>query len=263
MPSKMVAVPESLVNALGTNLRDLYRLSRSKLDGPGDTMLRALLLEFDEWHDFEGPFAPKVGEPTGYRVVPEETVWKRAGDLRPGDRLDLEADEFADPEKYADPNADGRVELEFETFLIEDITREGDTGIVVYSQTSGGNYAFPVDHLVKYVSHDRDMDEGDERVDAEAHSDDRKIELDFNAAAWFEQASDQDIRDLAEIDWGGDYASDAVAQFYSDSDLKKLFAYVGVVDDCGYECNVVEESAMTWLRSHRPALADELTALKG
>jgi hypothetical protein len=80
------------------------------------------------------------------------TVWKRVDQLVPGDRLDLEGD------KIADPNND-KPALEFELYVIEEIEHETPECIVLYSQTSGHNFAFPADHLVKFDSHDTDFDD--------------------------------------------------------------------------------------------------------
>jgi hypothetical protein len=156
--TKMVAIKESLAVALGSNLRDLYNLARSKLDGPTDQMIRALIVDYDEWHDREGAYAPKAGEVTGYRVEPEESVWRRAGDIKAGDRLDLEGDEYADTK-----DADGisiHASLEFEYYVVESVELETPDCVVFYSAESGLNCAFPVDHLVKFVRHDDDDAEG-------------------------------------------------------------------------------------------------------
>lgn len=98
-------------------------------------------------------------------------------------------------------------------------------------------------------------------VKAEAHSDDRRVEVNFDASAWFAQASDNDIRKLANVGWGGDYDADAVADYFSSSATSELYEYLYskfVPKDVGFECNVDEISAMTWLAVHRPALAKEL-----
>src|SRR5437879_738008 len=68
-------------------------------------------------------------------------------------------------------------------------------------------------------------------IEAEVHSDDGVHEVTFDAALWFAQATDDEIRDLAKCGWGGDYPADAVALFFEDSDpgdgaVAELFAYL-------------------------------------
>lgn len=87
-------------------------------------------------------------------------------------------------------------------------------------------------------------------VKAEVHSDDYRVEIEFDAASWFAQATNDEILALAAIDWGGDYAADNVARFFSDTTTKKLFDYSGL----GFECHVNEKTAMKWLKLHRPNL---------
>lgn len=100
-----------------------------------------------------------------------------------------------------------------------------------------------------------------EYIQAEAHSDDRAIEISFNAVTWFEQASDDEIIALSECDWGGDYAADAVADYYRYGPTSDLFSYLDAKqkqpgrDSIGFECSVDEDDAIYWLREHRPDLA--------
>ncbi len=94
-------------------------------------------------------------------------------------------------------------------------------------------------------------------IKAECHSDDHAIEHDFNAAAWFEQASAEQIVALANCGWRGDYPADAVAHFMADHDdqIAAMFSYIEIangIGDSGFECSVAEESAMSWLAEHRP-----------
>lgn len=93
----------------------------------------------------------------------------------------------------------------------------------------------------------------EESIRAEVHSDDHAHVASFNALPWFEQASDDEIQELAGIDWGGDYAADAVAEFCEDTsdDVAAVFKHKG---NQGFECNVCEADAFRWLQKHRPAL---------
>lgn len=96
-------------------------------------------------------------------------------------------------------------------------------------------------------------------VKAECHTDDRKIEVKFNAAEWFATAAIAEILALAKIGWGGNYESDYVAKLcsVSNTELNDLFNYVGVTKS-GFECYVEEDSAMKWLEDNRPDVAQLL-----
>jgi hypothetical protein len=104
-------------------------------------------------------------------------------------------------------------------------------------------------------------------IPAECHSDDHKVRARFDALPWFAQASDEDIRELAGCNWGGDYPADGVAQFLSGRhrrvarvfrylSYRPTFAYSG--DRVGFECHVSGPAALRWLREHRPALYESL-----
>lgn len=98
-------------------------------------------------------------------------------------------------------------------------------------------------------------------VRAECHTDDYAFEYDFDAAPWFEQATDEQIIALANCGWGGDYPADDVARFVSDDDdrLGLLFRYTQTANR-GFECHVNDGDAGRWLTEHRPQL---LAALEG
>jgi hypothetical protein len=100
-------------------------------------------------------------------------------------------------------------------------------------------------------------------IRAEAHTDDRVYEVDFDAADYFAQASDADILALHECGWGGDYPADYVAEFMAtlDSDLEALFAYNARAWEGGFECHVRDDDAMAWLKIHRVALYESFVAL--
>lgn len=95
-------------------------------------------------------------------------------------------------------------------------------------------------------------------IKAECHSDDRCIEVNFDATPWFEQASEKEILDLANCGWRGDYPSDAVAHFMADlnDEVAEMFSYLGMrakIETIGFECSVNSEDALIWLRANRPA----------
>lgn len=108
-------------------------------------------------------------------------------------------------------------------------------------------------------------------IPAEAHSDDFVIKAEFDAVPWFERASDQEIRDLAGCEWGGDLPADHVVFALEESvpELARLFTYLEIIaddpakKDClGFECRVDESRALEWLKSHRPAIWAALTGSK-
>jgi len=106
-------------------------------------------------------------------------------------------------------------------------------------------------------------------AEAEVHSDDHVHEVDFNAAAWFEKATEQEILDLVGCDWGGDYPADAVAEFMQTKDhrIRDLFDYLDRMnhgcetsgrDTVGFECHVDPDDAMEWLSQYRPDVLERI-----
>ena len=102
-----------------------------------------------------------------------------------------------------------------------------------------------------------------EKVHATAHSDDRVIEITFDASPWLAQADEKELVELVKCGWGGDYPADIVVKYIADSNLDEkaveLFTYLHIIKklrskkDCnGFECHVSEESALSWLEKNRP-----------
>lgn len=100
-------------------------------------------------------------------------------------------------------------------------------------------------------------------IAAEVHTDDRIYEVNFDAAAYFAQASDEDLRELHKCGWGCDYPADNVAHFMEtvNPDVGAMFTYNARSREPGFECNVEGGDAMTWLQTHRPVLYEELNAI--
>ena len=100
----------------------------------------------------------------------------------------------------------------------------------------------------------------DNIISAEAHSDDHKVEVSFDATSWFSSAEDEQISDLIKIGYAGDFASDSVAEFFGDNQTKRLFDYLsfsptmGDGDNVGFECSIDEVQANEWVRKNRPHL---------
>lgn len=99
-------------------------------------------------------------------------------------------------------------------------------------------------------------------IGAEVHSDDQQAAVEFEALGWFEQASDDDIKGLMRIGFGGDYEADWVAQWAAEHNpwVQHVFDYVAecseFTDQMGFECHVNEHDAYVWLAHYRPNLVD-------
>lgn len=97
-------------------------------------------------------------------------------------------------------------------------------------------------------------------VKAKAHDDAYVNEVEFDAAPWFAQASDAEIIALRDIEWRGDEQADRVAIFFKDSSpgiadiMTFCHATIRAARPVGFECAVDEDTAMTWLKQHRPGL---------
>lgn len=94
-------------------------------------------------------------------------------------------------------------------------------------------------------------------IKSKVRSDDGVVEVEFDATPYFEQATFLNFADLEACNWGGDYAADAVAEFCRKK-CKKLFDYLERMnfdpqgDLIGFECYVVRDHAMEWLKEHKP-----------
>lgn len=82
----------------------------------------------------------------------DRPLTKRAvHDLMVGDRIDLEGDPYADPER-------DHIEFECEYSVVCEITRETPSCTVIHCE-GGPSIAFPPEHLIPYASHDEGYDE--------------------------------------------------------------------------------------------------------
>ena len=122
------------------------------------------------------------------------------------------------------------------------------------------------------------IDGGMDMIRAEVHSDDymysdespnEEYKTDFDVTAWFAQASQQDILDLDEINWGGNYAADCVAEWSADGlpnhQMQSMFRYIQAHNKTfeshiGFECHVNAKDAMVWLDANRPDVAKVVLA---
>lgn len=100
-------------------------------------------------------------------------------------------------------------------------------------------------------------------ITAEAHSDDRKVEVSFDASKYFLNALidgdlEKELCRLKDCDFGGDYPADEVAQFFFESTTKRISDYLNFSD--GFECNIDVDSVKEWLKQYAP---DLLSVLEG
>lgn len=99
-------------------------------------------------------------------------------------------------------------------------------------------------------------------ITARCWSDDRAVEVEFDAVKWFEQTDDEAILDLIKCEWAGDYGADAVAEFMENIDpaVERMFSYIVTYNEVhetqGFECAVDEPEARKWLTEHRPHILD-------
>jgi hypothetical protein len=107
-------------------------------------------------------------------------------------------------------------------------------------------------------------------IRAEVHSDDRCIEVEFDATEWFKKAKGRDILRLAQCGWGGDYPADEVAirQAEKNGEIAHMFRYLEDISDdpakkdqSGFECHVNPDDAMTWIRKHKAGLVAIVEAI--
>lgn len=102
-------------------------------------------------------------------------------------------------------------------------------------------------------------------IPAEVHSDDHKVTANFDAVAYFVQASDDELVALVDCGFSGDYPADEVAQFMSDLDegVERVFMYLSFEpehfgDRVGFECHVDQGPALLWIKAHRPTAYQRL-----
>ncbi|MGG6263161.1 hypothetical protein ACQ4M3_07765 [Leptolyngbya sp. AN03gr2] len=106
-------------------------------------------------------------------------------------------------------------------------------------------------------------------IKAECRTDDYGQSVEFDAAQWFEQASDKAILALDRCSWGDDYCPDVdqVATFFKERNpqIKGLFDYLANINKSGrktkkigFEVSIDPDAACNWIKKHRPHLAKQL-----
>lgn len=108
-------------------------------------------------------------------------------------------------------------------------------------------------------------------VKARAFSDDKVIDVTFDAAPWLAKAAEADIYALAREEWGHDYAADRVASESQEWNLPlvKLFDYLDSIsgvpsksEQDGFEVEVDSAQAITWIEKNRPDLMPKLAEIQ-
>lgn len=147
------------------------------------------------------------------------------GDLTLGDLIANDA--FADP-------------------VLRDILRI--QGIMLH--TEAASLCLTLDYDLRCVS-------GDEPpILAGLRNDATGVETGFDARPWFRQASPEELKELADIDFGGDYPADAVTRFIADTDAVLAAALDACTD--GFEVYINARAARAWIAEHAPDLAENL-----
>lgn len=103
-------------------------------------------------------------------------------------------------------------------------------------------------------------------IRAEAHSDDRAVEVKFDATPYFKVAGDLEILQIVKCGYRGDYPTDRIAEAYPDRDetntkLKEMFKYIeiaGRVRTMGFEVSVEEDDLLKWVKVNRPAIVQPI-----
>lgn len=98
-------------------------------------------------------------------------------------------------------------------------------------------------------------------ITAETHSDDRAVEVDFDATPYFEKAPDEDLARLIECGFSGDKPADQVAIELADTnpEITAMFTYLEARNKAsrksiGFEVSVDPDEALAWLKQNRQSV---------
>lgn len=102
------------------------------------------------------------------------------------------------------------------------------------------------------------------KVPARCYTDCHTFNVTFDARAYLTQASDAALLAIMYVGYGGDYATDNVAEYVADhhldEELCELFDFLHAVnrrrasDTVGFECRVDAQAFLRWMHECRPAL---------
>ena len=106
-------------------------------------------------------------------------------------------------------------------------------------------------------------------INAQAHSDDFKIEVAIDARPYLVTADVEHLKLLGQDGWRGDYTADEIfhrAESAGCPGARRLQDYISLDprmlngDTVGFEVSIDEDEAMSWLAANRPEIHASLTA---
>jgi hypothetical protein len=101
-------------------------------------------------------------------------------------------------------------------------------------------------------------------IPAKIYSNDFAKYADFDAVAWFCEASKECILELARLGWSGEYAAEQVARYprIAEDAVADVLAYAMYLRhgglECRTRCSVDSVAALEWLAYHRPEVLSAL-----
>lgn len=97
-------------------------------------------------------------------------------------------------------------------------------------------------------------------INAFAYETHLRFEVEFNAAGWMASASEEEIVALARYYWCGCTTADAATLYARDYDLDvaRFLMLVEEAAKSGIYTEINETSAMAWIETYRPAVAQTL-----
>lgn len=94
-------------------------------------------------------------------------------------------------------------------------------------------------------------------IPAEIHSDDHRVQVEFDALPWFETATENQVLSLRKGDWCCSIHADRVATEHPDptKQIARVLDYCETItqtgDPMGFEVWVLHRAAITWLKANR------------
>ncbi len=104
-------------------------------------------------------------------------------------------------------------------------------------------------------------------VKAKIKTDDHVFDLVVDITDWLNQASEKEILDVVNCEFGHDYPTDSIAFFLLDKndDVDEMFTYLEIMskrthDNVGFEVDVNQEEMLEWLRENKPEIYSKIEA---
>ena len=93
-------------------------------------------------------------------------------------------------------------------------------------------------------------------ITARCYSDNREVDITFDATDYFENIKSTSffmsrMNEFITFGFGGNIPADNVAEFFEDSSTQELFDHLKDTDpqdDVGFECYIVKEDVIKWLK---------------